>query len=149
MSLGKQQTLLTFTFIYFSGSQRHKMRGIQYDCFYRRKISSACCDRSNDYFSLVRKTVRPIRTRTVYSESFLFEILLGKKNFVKKKKNYLYGSFFSGSKALQAFLLLISRHIYTYISSFIQGNLINFLLCSHTVERFMFDQRTLFRRGGT
>lgn len=88
------------------------------------------------------------QTRTVYSESFLFEILLGKKNFVKKK-NYLYGSFFSGSKALQAFLLLISRHIYTYISSFIQGNLINFLLCSRTVERFMSDQRTLFRRGGT
>ena len=89
MSLGKQQTLLTFTFINFSESQRQEMRGIQYDCFYRWKISSACCDCSNDYFSLVRKTVRPIRTRTVYNESFLFEILLGKKISWKKKKLFI------------------------------------------------------------
>lgn len=117
MSLGKQQTLLTFTFIYFSGSQRHKMRGIQYDCFYRWKISSACCDRSNDYFSLVRKTVRPIRTRTVYSESFLFEILLGKKNLVKKKKLFirLLLQWFKSSSSLSLVDKSSYLHLYLFL----------------------------------
>lgn len=94
------------------------MRGIQYDCFYRWKISSACCDRSNDYFSLVRKTVRPIRTRTVYSESFLFEILLGKKNFVKKKKKLfirLLLQWFKSSSSLSLVDKSSYLHLYLFL----------------------------------
>ena len=90
-------------------------------------------------FLSVRKIVRPIRTRTVYNESFSFEISLGKKNSLK------YGSFFSGLKAFQAFFLLISRHIYTYISPFIQGNLINFLLCFREIHVWSEDTVSLRR----
>ena len=65
-----------FTFFHFGKPTHHKGKKPWY-CFYWSKMSSTTCDWSDAHFSLVRKTIQPIRICAIYCKSFFLKFRLG------------------------------------------------------------------------
>ena len=66
-----------------------------YYCFQWSKISSSTCDWSDGHFSIVRKTILPIRICAVYYKSFFCFVNLAwrKSQYVYDKQTYLDTNF--------------------------------------------------------
>ena len=82
----------------------NKGKKTPYYCFHRSKISSMTCDWSDAHFSLVRKTIWPIRICAVFYKSIFFS------NLAWRKSQYV---FFFVHFPMEGH---ISPHVYTHIS---------------------------------